>query len=155
MPMPSVIRRSGTTELDAEKAPNDAVELEGERREELDDEGRSVRFELEGGSGIKKEVQVVMSKQAVQSAIRSAMMPQQPQPTSGESSGGNNAPVRSVSRTVSVKREPPPLPTKQGKPGCPNEKEKTLECGTMRETRERERWRSHYSVGPDGSYNYT
>lgn len=162
MPMPSAMRRSRAIELDAEKAAKDVVELEGDRRrEELEGEDKRVRFELEGEvRNVKRVVNVVVRSErpVVESGSNSATAAQTRGVMSVESSktenGGMKIPMKGVSKAVSVKRELPPLPTDQGKPGCRSEKEKTSECETMRETRERERWKTHHSVGPDGSYNY-
>ena len=166
IPMPRAIRRSRAIELDAEKA---AVELEGERRrEELDSEEKKVRFELEGELGsIKKVVNIVVRSERIGAPSGGSEQRQwegvagrvgETVPRAEEESIPRNEATKVVGKAIPVKalkRDLPPLPTDQGKPGCGEEK--TSACETMRETHEREKkkaWKARYSVGPDGSYNY-
>jgi hypothetical protein len=161
MPVQRVMRRSRAIELDAEKAAS-VVELEGDgRREELEGVGKGTRFELEGELGnINKAVNVV---------VRGERLNVQPSRTRGEvgitkakSEGPKelhkesrllkNEPRRATKKAIPVQRDLPPLPTYQGKPGCG--REETEDNETMRETIARMKGRCHYSVGPDGSYNY-
>jgi hypothetical protein len=69
-------------------------------------------------------------------------------PSRTPESGCVVVPGKLYSRMLSVKRELPPLPTDQGEPGCRSELKKTVDCEKMRETRECERWKAQYSVGP-------
>jgi hypothetical protein len=161
--MGGAMRRSRTAELDAEKA----AELNGERRkdsegvrrrEELEADGKRVRFELEGEMGsIRKAVNVVVRSERVPVASgesSNVIGLKNPVEAKVESSVPRNAGAKVAGKAVPVNRDLPPLPMDQGKPGCRNDKESASDCERMRETCERERWKAHNSVGPDGSYNY-
>ena len=156
MPMRSVMRRSRVVELDTEKAAEiKVVELEGERTmEELGGQEKGTRFELDGGLGsIKKVVEVVVTSErvAVVSDERVAGKAHEMVVVRKETAPRKEN-VKSPTKAVSVKRDLPPLPTDQGKPACG--KEETKDCETEREAEAQKKRRGHYSVGPDGAYNY-
>jgi hypothetical protein len=183
MPMPSAMRRSRVVELDPEKAAEiKAVELEGERAMgELGGLENGTRFELDGGLGsIKKVVDVVVKSERIQvengsvignvvskvedtrvrhngpSASRKENVANKVEDTSVRQHKETSAPtkgnVASAKKAAITKRDLPPLPTDQGKPGCG--KEVTKDCVTKRETEALRKGKRHYSVGPDGTYNY-
>jgi hypothetical protein len=157
MPMRSVMRRSRVVELDAEKAAEiKAVELEGERtREELGGQEKGTRFELDGGLGsIKKVVDVVVTSErvAVVSDELVAGKVDEMVVMRKETVTPRKGNVKRSTKAVPVQRDLPPLPTDQGKPAC--RKEETKDYETKREVEAQKKRRGHYSVGPDGAYNY-